>query len=83
MVRPPKVEHLKPEKFRDHFTISEVAWAVGRDVSRIRQLEREGRIPKPVRHRVGELQVRLYSPAAVDEIQDIIGHMKPGRPRKT
>jgi hypothetical protein len=83
MAKAPKVAHLKPEKFRDHYTISEVAHAVNRDVSRIRQLERADRIPKPVRHRVGKLEVRLYSPAAVEEIQGIIGDMKPGRPRKT
>lgn len=81
--RPPQVGHLKPEKFRDYLTVAEVARKVGRDVSRIKALEREDRLPKPVRHKVGKLEVRLYSPAAVEEIETIFRGLKPGRPRKT
>jgi hypothetical protein len=79
---PPKVDHLKPEKYKGYLTISEVARRVNRDVSRIKHLERQDRIPKAVRHKVGKLEIRLYSPAAVAEIEEIFKTLKPGRPKK-
>ena len=77
-----RVDHLKPPKYKDYLTISEVARRVNRDVSRIKMLEKEDRIPKAVRHKVGKLEIRLYSPADVAEIETIFANLRPGR-RKT
>lgn len=76
------VSYMKPEGFQDHVTITELALLIQRDVSRIRQLEREGRIPVAARKKLGKNTVRLWSPAQVDEIRLIIAQMRPGRPRK-
>ena len=75
------ITYLKPPKFRNYFTIKEVAQEVGRDVSRIRILETEGRIPKAVRVTRGSLEIRLWSPAQVEEIREIFAQLRPGRPR--
>lgn len=75
------VAYLKPDKFQDHVTITELANKVGRTVSWLRLLERDGRIPKAARVKRGQLQVRLWSPAQVEEIIDIISTHRPGRPR--
>lgn len=77
------VAYLKPPKFRNFLTLSEVAEAVGKDPSWIRLLEKEDRIPKARRVKRGERgEVRLWSPAQVDEIKTIIAQHKPGRPRR-
>jgi hypothetical protein len=60
----------KPGKLADHLTLSELAEHVGRDESRIRQLEKAGAIPAPARIRVGALRVRLYSKAEAAMIQE-------------
>ena len=70
----------KPRNMRDHLTMTELARRVGRDRSRIKQLEQAGVLPKPVRVTVGELQVRLYSPADVRKIERHFAAAKPGRP---
>jgi DNA-binding transcriptional MerR regulator len=77
------LKFLKPNKFKDHMTIAELARFVRRDPSRIRQLERAGRIPKAVRVTRGENEVRLWSPAQCDEIKEIIDALRPGRPSST
>jgi hypothetical protein len=74
------VSTLKPLKFQDHRTIGELAREVDRDVSWIRALEADGRIPKAIRVRRGRLQVRLWSPEQVEEIKEIFRNMRPGRP---
>jgi hypothetical protein len=74
--------YLKPKKFQDHVTITELSRIVDRDISRLRQLEREGRIPQAARVKRGTLQVRLWSPEQVEEIKEIISKMRPGRPKK-
>jgi hypothetical protein len=76
-----EISYLKPPKFRSYYTIKEVAQEVGRDVSRIRILETEGRIPKAVRVTRGSLEIRLWSPAQVEEIREIFAALRPGRPR--
>ena len=78
---PRDVTYLKPLKFRDYLTLSELSKRVGRDPSWIRSLERDGRIPKASRVKRGELQVRLWSPEQAEEIEEIISHHRPGRPR--
>jgi hypothetical protein len=73
--------YLKPKKFQDYMTLSEVASAVERDPSWIRLLEANDRIPKATRIKRGQLQIRLWSPAQVDEIRAIIATHRPGRPQ--
>lgn len=74
---------MKPKQFKDHLTLGELARLVERDTSWIRKLERQGRIPEPVRHKIGEISVRLYSPAKVREIHQILSTLKRGRPKRT
>jgi DNA-binding transcriptional MerR regulator len=74
------LEFLKPAKFSEHVTISELSRIVGREISWLRQLEREGRIPKASRVQRGKLSVRLWSPEQVEEIEDILSEMRVGRP---
>jgi DNA-binding transcriptional MerR regulator len=75
------VAHLKPPKFAHYLTLGELSVKIGRDPSRIRALEREGRLPEAKRAQVGKLPVRLYSPEQVVEIERIFKEMRPGRPR--
>jgi len=75
------LSYLKPKKFQKHVTITELARIVNRDVSRLRQLDREGRIPEAARITRGTLEIRLWSPAQVEEIKEIFSNMRPGRPR--
>lgn len=75
------VNYLKPPRFSTHLTISELSREVDREISWLRQLEREGRIPKAARVTRGALEVRLWSPAQVEEIKEIIASHRPGRPR--
>lgn len=74
------VDYLKPPKLRNYLTLSEVCAKLGKDPTWIRQLEREGRIPKAQRVARGKVKVRLWSPAQVDEIEQIIAGHRPGRP---
>lgn len=76
------VDFMKPKKFKDYFTITELAREVNRDTSWLKHLERAGRIPEAARVKVGELSVRLWSPAQVKEVKEILSKMRPGRPRK-
>jgi hypothetical protein len=80
---PRDVSYMKPKKFWNYLTLNEVSQAVDRDRTRILQLEREDRIPRASRVKVGMLRVRLWSPAQVDEIQDVFSKMRPGRKPKT
>jgi hypothetical protein len=77
------VTFLKPKGFEDWLTITELSVKVGKDISWLRKLERDKRIPKAKRVNHGELRVRLWSPVMVDEIQSILGTLKRGRPRKS
>lgn len=71
----------KPRNFEDYLTLAEVGQEVGRDPRTIRKLENENKLPKAKRMRVGKLNVRLWSPAQVEEIKEILSHRKAGRPR--
>jgi hypothetical protein len=55
----------KPKGFEDHLTRGELASRVGKDRKRLTQLEREGKIPAPIRVGHGTHKVRLYSPEDV------------------
>lgn len=74
------VKHFKTRRFPDHLTITEVARAVDRDISWIRKLEKDRRIPKAQRVQAGSIMVRLWSPEQVEEIKEVISNMKTGRP---
>lgn len=76
------VSYMKPEKFKGYFTLAEASREVGRDPSRIRRLEADGKIPQAARVSVGTLKVRLWSPAQVSEIKVVLSKMRPGRPSK-
>lgn len=71
---------VKPEGREDYMTLVEVCAMLKRDPSWIRQLEKEGRIPKAHRVRMGTLRIRLWSPRQVEEIQEVLSKMKRGRP---
>lgn len=83
-VRPihPRNSWMKPKRFQDYFTLTELSWEVDRDVSWVRKLEKQGRIPRATRHKIGELHIRLWSPEQVEEIRTIIHEIKKGRPPK-
>lgn len=76
-----KYERWKPKGFEDYLTVAEVCALVNRDRSRLVQLERQGRLPKPVRVRVGRLYVRLYSPVEVRRIEEHFRNARPGNPK--
>jgi hypothetical protein len=75
------LSYLKPPKFQDYFTLSELCEAVNKKPDWIRELENNGRIPRAVRVRRGKVDVRLWSPAQVEEIRKILKTHKVGRPR--
>jgi hypothetical protein len=66
----------KPKGFENHKTAREVADLVGRDKSRLFQLEREGRIPSPIRVKVGRHKVRLYSEAECAKIKEVFSEIE-------
>lgn len=74
------VSWMKPEGFKDYFTLKEVSLAVLRDPAWLRRLEAADRIPKAHRVKVGKLSVRLWSPRQVEEIRKVISQMRVGRP---
>lgn len=74
------LQYIKPTKFQDHYTITELSRHVRRDPSWLKRLERDGRIPTAARVQFGELSIRLWSPNQVDEIAEILSKMKVGRP---
>ena len=73
-------DYMKPKGFEDYLTITEMSRSVDRDISWLRKLEREGRIPEAHRVVVGKLSVRLWSPTQRDEIYIIVNSLKRGRP---
>jgi hypothetical protein len=83
--RPPghvvrNTNYMKPEGFADYLTITELSVSVDRDISWLRKLEADGKIPAAHRVKVGKLSVRLWSPAQRDEIEIIVNSIKRGRP---
>jgi hypothetical protein len=61
-------DRWKPPDKLDYMTVQELANYCARDASWIRRLDREGKLPKAARFKVGRLSVRLYSPAQQLEI---------------
>jgi hypothetical protein len=72
--------YIKPRKFADYLTLSELSERVDKNPRWLRRLEADGRIPKAVRISWGKLRVRLWSPAQVEEIEEIISTHRVGRP---
>ena len=75
--------HLKPPKFKDYLTLSEVALAIPIDPIWLKRLEAQDRIPRAARVPMGKLQMRLWSPEQVEEIRTIIEGHKIGRPKES
>lgn len=76
------VTFMKPKGHENWLTITELSVRTEKDISWLRKLERDNRIPKAKRFKHGELKIRLWSPQQVDEIQMILSTLKRGRPRK-
>lgn len=68
----------KPKGYEDWLTLGELSIALKKDRDYLRKLEREDRLPIPKRIRRGALEVRLYSPAQVEEARMILSRMRPG-----
>ena len=66
-----KFERWKPPDKQDWMTVTELARFVGRTPDWIRQLDREGKLPKAARFKVGRLSIRLYNPAQQAEIVEM------------
>ncbi len=79
---PRNTDYMKPDRFQDYLTITELSRYVDRDISWLRKLERDGKIPEAHRVQVGKLSVRLWSPTQADEIYSIVRSLKRGRPKK-
>jgi hypothetical protein len=75
-------QRWKPDQFAHYLTMGELLAIVKRDRRRITQLESEGRLPAPIRVRVGRHSVRLYSPDEVAVVVRFFQNAKPGRPKK-
>lgn len=66
-----------------HLTLGELAKRVSRDKKRIVQLEREGRIPRPVTVQHGQHAVRLYNKKQVEEVVAFFRAIDARRPHKS
>jgi hypothetical protein len=73
------MDWIKPPRFKDYMTLGEVSLKLGHDPRWITRLEAAGRIPKATRVAHGKLDYRLWSPAQVEEIRQIIKGHKVGR----
>jgi hypothetical protein len=80
VVSTPRTMVFKPARFQGHATITELSRIVNKEVSWLRQLERDDRIPRAARVKRGKLEIRLWSPDQVEEVKAIIGNMRVGRP---
>jgi hypothetical protein len=76
------IGYMKPKGYEKHVTLTELSRLVDRDISWLRKLEAENRIPRAKRVEHGQLKVRLWSPNQVKEIREILSRMRPGRPSK-
>jgi len=76
-----RTQQWKPDGYEEWLTLGELAVRVKRHKDYLRRLERQDRIPIPKRVKRGALEIRLYSPAKVKEIIEILSRMRPGRPR--
>jgi hypothetical protein len=75
-------DRWKPEGFKDYLTVMELARFVDRNVSTIRRMDRDDRLPKPARVRHGRLMVRLYSPEQAEEVKAIFAAIKARMKRR-
>jgi hypothetical protein len=82
VISTPRTVVFKPAKFHNHVTITELSRIVNKEVSWLRQLEKDDRIPRAARVKAGKLEIRLWSPAQVEEVKDILSNMRVGRPPK-
>jgi len=69
----------KPAKYKHYLTMAELCARVNRSRDRIKQLEKQGVLAAPIRVKVGELRVRLYSPKEAAKIEEHFRNAKPGR----
>lgn len=77
------LDYMKPAKFADYLTRSELALFVPCDPSWILKLEKQERIPQAQRVMMGNVSVRLWSPKQAEEIKRIIEGHKVGRPKNS
>ena len=77
---PRGLDYMKPKKFRNYLTSSELALFVPCDPRWLKRLEADGRIPEAQRVPMGKITIRLWSPAQAEEIKSIIEGHKVGRP---
>lgn len=75
------LDYLKPDRFKDYFTLAEMSREIPCDSSWLRKLEHAGRIPQAQRVQRGQLMIRLWSPQQRDEIVQIISEHRRGRPK--
>lgn len=72
------MSNWKPVGLEDHLTIGELAKAVNRTTRRIKQAEKLGYLPIPIRGSFGAIRIRLYSPTQVSAIKRHFANTKPG-----
>jgi hypothetical protein len=77
------MDWIKPPRFKDYMTKSEVSIKLSVDPRWLERLEAAGRIPRAMRVEHGKLGYRLWSPAQVEEIREIIKGHKVGRPKNS
>ncbi len=80
---PRTLDYMKPKRFKNYLTLTELALFIPADPSWIRRLEKEGRIPEAQRVPMGALMIRLWSPAQARETQSIIEGHRLGRPKNS
>lgn len=76
------VTFMKPTGHENWLTITELSVKTKKDISWLRRLESANRIPKAKRFKHGQLQIRLWSPRQVMEINRILKTLRPGRPKR-
>lgn len=82
-LHPRDVTFLKPKGYEDWLSTMELSRATGKDIRWLHRLESANRIPKARRFDHGKLKIRLWSPAQVKEIEDILKTLKRGRPKRS
>lgn len=80
--QPDLYDRWKPDGYKHYLTIAQLARQCDRDVSRLKQLERNGIIAAPIRVKVGRHSVRLYHPDEVAAIVIYFSTINPRRPKK-
>lgn len=78
----PRIVAMKPEGMKDYLTRRQLADLLGRDIKRLSQLEKENRIPSPIRVKQGKQTFRLYSPKEVEQIVEFFKGIKYTKRRR-